>query len=467
MAKKPLSNAIKAFYGLGDFGFGLMTSVETYFFVYFLTNVAKFPLPWVAAIGSASAIGDAILSPVYGGIIASVKPLRWGRNRSWMVIMPPLVVVTYIFMYTKIGNDITAAVIIVVAFVVSHIFWNLGWVANVNLIPTLANNPQERGLLSSRRAMFTSLAQMSFSYIGAPLIAFYGVKTGSSILGYPMTAGTMALVMMITYLIIVRLTVGYEETAPAGSADSAAAKEKVVFSDLIKSVTQNPHLIFLLIGDFFRYMSTFIYSTAVAFYFSYVAQNMGLMSLYILVASAGQFVGATVAGPLSKKLSQRTLALCCLFGAGITMIIGKFIGISLAGAFVCGTLSRVFVGSCTSSVVALYPEAAIYSEWKTGRNAMAFIMGIMNLSLKTAVISRGIVIPIVLSIAGFVSGLDPSLATIEIKNGVLNVFMFIPGLVMLISCAILFMGFRLNSEKVEQLQKEINERKDKNFAQPV
>ena len=37
---KPLSTALKFFYGVGDFGFNLMSSVETYYFVFFLTNFA-------------------------------------------------------------------------------------------------------------------------------------------------------------------------------------------------------------------------------------------------------------------------------------------------------------------------------------------------------------------------------------------------------------------------------------------
>jgi GPH family glycoside/pentoside/hexuronide:cation symporter len=457
--KKPLSRALKTFYGVGDMGFGLMTAMETYFFVFFLTNIAKFPVAWVAAIGSATAIGDAILSPVYGGIIAATKPKKWGRNRTWILTMPPLVVITYVFQYSKIGPDLVAAVIIVLGFVISHIFWNLGWVANLNLIPTLANNPAERGMLSSHRSMYTSIAQMGFSYIGAPLIAFYGAMTGSEALGYPLTAGTLACVMWVAYFIIFKLTTGYEETgAEAAAAASGSAKEKVAFGDLIKSITQNPHLIFLLIGDFFRYMSTFVYGSAVAFYFSYVANNMALMPLYLLFSSFGQFVGATLAGILSKKASHRTLVGIGLLGCGAMLLLGKFTGLSLIAVFVCGILSRIFVGALGSWVVAMYAEASIYSEWKTGRNATPFIMGIMNLSLKTAVISRGLVIPLVLGAVGFVSGLDPNLATPEIKQGVLTVFMLFPGIVMIISF-VLLLGFRLNNAKLEELQKEIDERK--------
>lgn len=86
--KKPLSKAIKRLYGLGDFGFGLMTQVETNLFVFFLTNVAKLSLPVVAIVGSVTSIVDAVLSPFYGAIISGTKPMKWGRNRSWMLIAP-------------------------------------------------------------------------------------------------------------------------------------------------------------------------------------------------------------------------------------------------------------------------------------------------------------------------------------------------------------------------------------------
>jgi GPH family glycoside/pentoside/hexuronide:cation symporter len=457
--KKPLSKALKTFYGIGDMGFGLMTAMETYFFVFFLTNIAKFPVAWVAGIGSATAIGDAILSPVYGGIIAATKPKKWGRNRTWILTMPPLVVITYVFQYSKIGPELVSAVIIVLGFVISHIFWNLGWVANINLIPTLANNPGERGMLSSHRSMYTSVAQMCFSYIGAPLIAFYGARTGSAVLGYPLTAGTLACVMWLCYFFIFKLTTGYEETgAEVAAAPAAAQQQKMAFGDLIKSITQNPHLICLLIGDFFRYMSTFVYGAAVAFYFSYVANNMALMPLYLLFSAFGQFIGATLAGILSKRASHRNLSVIGLLGCGLILLLGKFTGLNLIAIFVFGILSRVFVGALGSWVVAMYAEASIYSEWKTGRNATPFIMGIMNLSLKTAVISRGLVIPIVLGAVGFVSGLDPNRSTPEIKQGVLTVFMLFPGVVMLIAF-VLLLGFRLNNAKLEELQKEIDQRK--------
>jgi GPH family glycoside/pentoside/hexuronide:cation symporter len=86
-------------------------------------------------------------------------------------------------------------------------------------------------------------------------------------------------------------------------------------------------------------------------------------------------------------------------------------------------------------------------------------MGLMNLSLKTAVISRGTIIPFVLSTAGFVPGANPATATLALKNAVINVFVFIPGVFALASALVLAFGYKLTKEKLIQLQNEINRRR--------
>ncbi len=48
--KKGLNGPLKYFYGVGDFGFSLMTNVETYFFNVFLTNLAQFLLGTVVLV---------------------------------------------------------------------------------------------------------------------------------------------------------------------------------------------------------------------------------------------------------------------------------------------------------------------------------------------------------------------------------------------------------------------------------
>ncbi|KPU42574.1 melibiose carrier protein [Oxobacter pfennigii] len=456
--KKPLSNALRTFYGVGDLGFSLMTSVELYLFVFFLTNVARFSLPMVALIGSVTSITDAVLSPFYGAIISGTKPMKWGRNRSWMLISPPIVVILYMFQYTKIGPEAVAAAIVCAGFILSHIAWNIPWVGNVSLITVLANNPEERALLASRRGAWTSVAGILYSYIGSPFAQFLGRATGNEILGYTLLAGAMAFLMLVGYWTIFKLTEGYEETGDEIKA-GAPSGQKVSGGEMLRLVFQNPPLLVLLLGDFFRYMVNFIMTAAAAYYFTYVAQNMSLLPVYLLVGSIAQLVGAYFSGAISKALTTRTATIFGLFGLAASLIICKFVALDITMFFIVVSIARVFLGLLTAVLVALYSDVAVYGEWKTGHNAAPFIMGLMNLSLKSAVISRGIIIPIVLAAAGFTAGADPATATLELKNAVINVFLFIPGIFAAISCAIMAFGYKLTRERLMELQAEIDKKK--------
>lgn len=456
--KKPLSKAIRTFYGIGDFGFSLMTSVELYLFVFFLTNVAKFSLPMVALIGSVTSIVDAILSPFYGAIISGTKPLKWGRNRSWMLIAPPVVVLLYIFQFTKIGPESVAAFIVCAGFILSHIAWNIPWVANVSLIPVLANNPEERAFLASRRATYTALAGVVFSYTGPPLAAYLGKVTNNPVMGYSMLAGIMAFIMMICYWIVFKITDGYEPTGQDQNK-AAASTQRVSLKGMINSLVKNPHLIVLLISDFLRYMVNFIMTAAAAYYFTYVAQNMSLLPTYLLLGSIAQVIGAYIAGPMAKALSSRTASIWGLFGLGISLIICKYVAMNLIMFFVMVLIARAFLGLLTSVMVSLYSDVSVYAQWKTGEDASPFVMGLMNLALKTAVISRGTIIPFVLSTAGFVAGIKPQEATMALKNAVVNVFVFIPGIFAVVSGIVLAVGYKLTKDKLIEMQNEINQRK--------
>ena len=60
--KKGLSKALKIFYGVGDCGFTLMSNIESYYFNFFLTNLAQFSLPMVTLITTVASTVDAVLS---------------------------------------------------------------------------------------------------------------------------------------------------------------------------------------------------------------------------------------------------------------------------------------------------------------------------------------------------------------------------------------------------------------------
>ena len=77
---KKISGSLKKFFGVGDFGFTLMSNIDTFYASYFFTNIAKFSTGIVAVMTTISAVVDAILSMMYGAFTVSYTHLVFKRH---------------------------------------------------------------------------------------------------------------------------------------------------------------------------------------------------------------------------------------------------------------------------------------------------------------------------------------------------------------------------------------------------
>ena len=112
---KPLSRSLKTFFGIGDFGFTLMTNIDTFYASYFFINIALLPLATVSIITTISAVIDLTLSCLYGAWMNKIKPGKWGRYRSWLVLTPWLVPFLYMFEFVKLSNPTVMVVVMTIA----------------------------------------------------------------------------------------------------------------------------------------------------------------------------------------------------------------------------------------------------------------------------------------------------------------------------------------------------------------
>lgn len=104
---KKINSRIRRFWGVSDIGFSFMSAVDTAFFVIFLTDVARLPLPIIAVLISTTGILDIITSILSGVIVDKVK-FKNGKYRPWLIYCPPIVLLSFTLMFSKIGSDITA-----------------------------------------------------------------------------------------------------------------------------------------------------------------------------------------------------------------------------------------------------------------------------------------------------------------------------------------------------------------------
>lgn len=461
---KPLSKALKFWYGAGDFGFTLMTNVETFYFNAFLTNVAGFSTAMAGTIASITSIVDAALSWIYGGIINAVKPGKFGRYRTWLILLTWLVPFIFAFQFIRVSdNDVLSAVVICAAFIISHICWNLPYCANAAMVSIAGGTPQGRAQLASNRATWNNLSGVLFSY------AFTGVTAvlaGSAIesagLLYAACAFLFGVIMVIGYFIHFKITDGYEEIEdpknPKAAAKTATPK------DMAKALVANPPLLVLVVADLAKWIVKFLVASSAVYYFVYINGNNVLQTNYMLLANLMGVIGAFAARFLAKKLTSRGAMIAAYAWMAALMIVSYFLYATPIAVFVLMIAAQFGYGVAYAASPALYADTAVYARWKSGKDSTGFIMGLQNVPLKIGVLVKSVLLNTALALAGYdaykaaIEAKDLAALPETLKQGVCGAFSLWSGIFCAIGLLILVFGFKLTKEKVEQYQAEIDAR---------
>ncbi len=457
-APKPLSRALKTFFGVGDMTFTFMTNLETYYFMFFLTDIAKFGPALIASITSIASMVDMALSWVYGGVLSGVKAGKWGRYRSWLIMVPWIVPFLYALQYLKIGsNDVVSAVIITAGAITSHILWNTAYVANVTLISVVGKTPEGKASMASSRGAFQGAAGVLFSYIGLPLTTFLGGIVGQAN-RFAAGAFCLAAVFALGYFAHFKMTEGYEDIESSESAAANASRNKVSVADMFRALFQNSQLLILIVAYIIWCIYQFVFAGTAVYYWRIVAGNIGLNNTFILLTSIASVLGAISARQVAKKSSARTTMLIGCFLSGIFLSSIAFLYKMPMVVMTMAVIGRFFTGFSNATIAVLFSDTIVYATWKTGKNAAGWIMGLMNLPVKIGVFLRGIIITAALAAIGYSAKLTPAQFTPALKQGIAMTFGLIPGISLLVSGLIILFAFKLTKERVAQYQAEIDAR---------
>lgn len=473
---KPLSKGLKIFYGVGDFGFNMMNSVENYYFVFFLTNCAMLDPVLAGIVSTVGSVVDAIVGWLWGAIINTIKPMRWGRYRSWLLFMPWIVPILFALDYVKFSEDpIITAVLITVFYIASHCCWDFPYVSNVSLIAVVGKSPADRAHLASTRGMWSNASKILFAYIFPPVAMLGAMILGNqnsdptaSPANYAFAAFIFGCMFAALYNVHFALTKGYEkeytkEELANWKTVKKTDKDSNSAGDLGRSIVQNPNVIFLLLGDVAKWIFNFVVGGTAVYYFTYVAFNPGMLATYIFATNCGTVVGAYLGGPAAKAFKGSKNAVIVAFVVMIvTLLISRFMYTQMMIVVVMMTIAQAGYGLIYAVIPAMYGDCVVYSEWKTGKNSAGWISGLQVLPLKIGFFARGVIIPAILAAAGFVAGMSPDQSTLALQEGIVNGWFVLPAILCVISMLILIFGYRINNTVLAKAEAEIAERNQQN-----
>lgn len=462
--KKPLSSTLKFWYGCGDFGFTLMSNVETFYFNAFLTNIAQFSTAMTGTITSVISIVDAALSWIYGGIINAVKPGKFGRYRTWLIMITWLVPFLYAFQFIRISqNETLSAIVIIAAGILSHVVWNFPYAANASLVSIAGGTPQGRAALSSSRATWNNLSGVVFSYAFIGVTSVMGAKMAEAGYQYAAAAFIFGLVMVAGYFVHFKISDGYEEIedpkTPKVTQKAATPK------DMGLALIQNPPLLMLVLADLAKWIVKFLVAGAAVYYFSY-AMGTGLQANYVLLANVLGVIGAFAARFLAKKLTNRGAILFAYAWMAVLMVISYLMYANAVVVFVLMIAAQFGYGIAYACSPALYADTAVYAKWKSGKDSTGFIMGLQTVPLKVAVLIKSILLNVALGMAGydaFKEAIENKTITAAelpatLKQGVCGAFALWSGIFLIVGFLILLFGYKLTNEKILKYQEEIDAR---------
>ncbi len=444
---KRINAKIRRFWGISDIGFSFMATMETSFFVFFLTDVSKLPLSIVALITGSSALIDAV-SAVLAGIVIDKVSLKNGKYRPWLLYCPPFVTIFFILMFTKVGSNVTAGLLCGLGYVLSHFIWNICWTANRNLIGVLTDDSTEKAFLSSRIAMGATGGKLLASYLVPALSSLlFGILGG--IPAYTVIAAVVSILFVCTYFTHYFITAGYD--TPEDQIHSKA----VTFRDMGRSIVGNPHLIVFLCHDAIRLIGYYGIAAAASYYAKYVLGAPTSVGIMLVFFNLGNIIGSGFSQRAVKQWGTKNTNIIGMVGFIVLHLICYFVPANLYIISALLFLSQIFFGMSYGLTSSMYSICGTYSEWKSGGAAKGVIMSFCSLAIKIGVALRGVIITAFLGMIAY--NPDLTVVSAEMQTGFKQLFVLVPAALLTVSLIPLFF-FRLTDDRVAQMEKEIAER---------
>ncbi|MCC6093553.1 MAG: MFS transporter [Eubacterium sp.] len=452
---KPLSRSLKTMYGIGDFGFTLMSNVDTFYANIFFTNIALLPLAAVSVMTTISAVVDLILSMMYGAWMNKIKPHKWGRYRSWLIMTPWIVPFLYAFEFIKVGDGIVSIIIMTAAMITSRIAWNLPYIANVAMINIAGKTTQDRMALSSIRMVWTALGSVVYSFLGPWAVGLAAQAIGQKN-SYAAVAFVFAAFMAFAYFLHFRMFRGYEETGEKEMArlerearEKQAESKPVQKANALAVVKCNPHLIALIISSITKYAVLFLVSGTAAYYFTYIAQdqNSRLFTIFMFVTNLIGVAASYSARFIVGKMGAKKAVYSSYILMGIVMLIAFIIFNNVGMVIVLMGIMYFALNLSCASEPELFSNCAAFSSERVGYDTTGTVMGLLTVPVKVGIVLRGILINAALAIGGFSASVDPAAATESVKRGICVGFMLMPAIFVLAGACILIFGYRLKPQQ--------------------
>lgn len=444
---KGINSKIRTVWGASEIGFSIAATLETAFFLFFLTDVAQLPLAISGFIAAGASAVDTV-SALVAGVFIDKFHFKRGKYRPWLIVAPTAAMVFFVLSFTKIGGDLTAGIIIGVGYIISHFFWNVTYASIRSMTNVLTDDPAERTFLSGRLGAGAALGRVAASKL-VPWITAALTAIVSGVGAYTACAAIVSLLYIAAMAVCFWATKGYD-------TESKSEGKKVSLVAMSKNIVSNPNLIGVVLHDILRLIAYYTVAAGTAYYAKVVLGDAAASGTVLMMFYLGCFVGSFIAARVAKVVGTKNATLIGVGGWLVLWAVAYFLSPGYILLNVLLFCSQVFFSFAYGLSANLYSMCATWSHWKTGENTVGVTMSIMTVAVKLGVTLRAMILPAFLALVSY----DATATVFDAaaQAGIVQMYFLLPLSLLIASLIPLIFLFKIKDEDVAKMNEDINAR---------
>lgn len=456
-------------FGSGDMAQNLIYQTISIWLLFFYTNVYGLKPAVAAVMFLVVRLVDVLWDPIVGTLVDKSNP-RWGKYRSWLILGGiPLVGLAILCFWSRFNGSVIYAYITYVAMSMCYTLVNVPYGA---LNSSLTRDTDEITILTSTRMFMANLGGLVVKSLPM-VIAIFAPKVLNpesgkmeAVYNTPESASAWFITMTIFALAgLVLLIFCFSQTKERVVMDEKESAN-VKVSDLWMEFVRNKPLR-VLAFFFITAFAMMSVSNAADSYFmtSTIHANAFMTTVFMWLGTIPAFIFMPLVPAIKKKIGKKGMFYLFL-GTAIVGMLLMYIFVSIPALksqfwllCVAQFIKSTGIITATGYMWALVPEVVSYGEYTSGRRIAGIVNALTGIFFKAGMALGGVVPGLVLAWVGYnASNVEQ---TPLAQQGILWLVCVIPAILLILAMFIIS-KYELSDEKMDEINKAIEERSNKN-----
>ncbi|MGB9858540.1 MAG: MFS transporter [Moorellaceae bacterium] len=447
---------------LAAMSWSLTNQMNSSMWSYFITDVALLTTSMLASI---LVVAKALewAGAIVAGVIMEKVVLRWGKYGSWCLVAAPFVAFWFVIMFLNPSLP-PAAKWIWYTVAYALLMFGAAFITAVQTTMVVlmgSRSREDRALLATKRAQGSQLGQLLFGLIGLPAILFINGGVRDRALGYAVVAIICGLIVILAYYLLYRnIPEGLDTKYTSKEEREAAAQrgtsgEKVGVAEMFVTLFKTPPLLGIIISDSMRILAQFTLLGIGMYIFTYIFKQPKMWATTLTAMGVFALLVTFIVEILIRFFNNRKLYIAGLFIFAIGLVSAYFMT-NITAFIACLAISYFGAGLCNTNGTAMVGDAAIWAEWKHGKEMKAFMSAMGAMPPKFANLLSGVIIGYGLRAVGYVAKTEMSPATL---NGIKMLGTILPAICLVFGAVCFLLLNRLTGEKIKAINEEVMARR--------